>query len=125
MNSYERVTDAIKNGKLKDNIVPVKLKSNKIFDEDAEYKRYNKDKISKLKPVFTKDGSVTGANASKINDGGCALVLMSEAKLKQQNLKPLARIVSYADTEVDPVDFCIAPATAIKIALKRAGLGIE
>ena len=79
----------------------------------------------KLRPAFNKDGTVTAANASKINDGGCAVVLMSEEKLKQHNIKPLARIISYADSEVAPIDFCIAPSKAVEIACKRAGLTVD
>lgn len=79
--------------------------------------KYKKDKIPLLKPVFAKTGTITAGNASKINDGGCALILASEQKVKELNLIPLARIVSYADYEVDPIDFCIAPSKACQIAL--------
>lgn len=82
------------------------------FAEDEEPKRFVKDKIPKLRPAFSKSGTITAANSSKLNDGGCALVLMSEEKVKETGVKPLARIVSYADSEVDPIDFCIAPSKA-------------
>lgn len=75
-----------------------------------------------MKPVFSKSGTVTAANSSKINDGGCSLIVASEEAVKKYNLKPLARIVSYADAEVDPMDFCIAPAKSSVKALERAGL---
>jgi len=78
--------------------------------------------MSKLRGAFSKTGTITAANASKLNDGGCALILMSEEKLKETGAKPLARIVSYADSEVDPIDFCIAPAKSTKLALERAGM---
>lgn len=79
--------------------------------------KYRKDKIPTLKPVFSKTGTITAGNASKINDGGCAFILASEQAVKNFNLTPLARIVSYADAEVEPIDFCIAPSKACSIAL--------
>ena len=80
------------------------------------------DKIPSLRPAFTKDGTVTAANASTINDGAAALVLVSESFLKKHNLKPIARIVSFADAEQEPEWFTTAPIKAAPIALKRAGL---
>lgn len=76
----------------------------------------------KLRPAFSKTGTITAANASKINDGACSIILMSEQKLKETGATPLARIVSYADAEVDPIDFCIAPQKSGKLALDRAGM---
>lgn len=70
-----------------------------------------------MKPVFAKNGSVTAANSSKINDGACAIILASEEAIKKYKLTPLARIVGYADAEVDPMDFCIAPAKSSARAL--------
>lgn len=81
-----------------------------------------KEKIPLLKPAFSKTGIVTAANSSKINDAGCAIVLMSEEKLKEHNLKPLARIVGYADAETEPIDFCIAPAKSIQNLLQNTGM---
>jgi len=75
-----------------------------------------------LRPAFDKNGIVTAANSSKINDGACSLIVMSEEKVKELNLSPLAKIISYADAEVEPIDFCIAPAKSSKIALDRAGM---
>lgn len=85
--------------------------------QDEEPTRYKKDKIPNLRPAFSKTGTITAANASKINDGASSIILMSEQKVKELGLQPLGRIVSYADSEVDPLDFCIAPATSTKIAL--------
>lgn len=84
--------------------------------------KYKKEKIPLLKPVFSKNGTITAGNASKINDGGCALILASEKAVKDFNLKPLARVVNYADAEVEPIDFCVAPAKAAQLALKRANM---
>lgn len=75
-----------------------------------------------LRAVFSKNGTITAGNASKINDGACAIIVCSEDKLKELNLKPLARIVSYADAEVEPIDFCISPSKAAAKALNRAGM---
>lgn len=83
------------------------------------------DKFAGLKPAFAKNGTITAANSSKINDGACAFVLMSEAEAKTRGLKPLARIVAYEDAGVAPVDFGIAPALAVNKMLKRTGLSIK
>ena len=80
------------------------------------------DKFAGLKPAFAKNGTITAANSSKINDGACAFVLMSETEAKNRGLKPLARIVAYEDAGVAPVDFGIAPALAVNKMLKRTGL---
>jgi acetyl-CoA C-acetyltransferase len=83
------------------------------IEEDEEFKKVNFDKIPTLKTVFKKEnGTITAANASKINDGACAVLLVNEAVLKQNNLKPLARIVGFADAATDPIDFPIAPVYA-------------
>lgn len=92
------------------------------MDKDEECTKFFPDKFPALKAVFAKEGTITPANASKINDGAAALVVMSEEQAKKQGLKPLARIVSYADAAVDPIDFGIAPAKATQYALKAAGL---
>lgn len=120
--SYDRTINSIKTGKFSNEITPVVIseKDGSII-EDEEPKKYNKEKMLKLKPVFSKTGTITAANASKINDGAATILLMSEEKAAKLNLKPLARIVSFADYEVDPIDFCIAPAKAVQIALERGG----
>jgi len=120
--SYERAIASIKNGSWRDQIAPVFISERDgTITEDEEPKKFNKEKMLKLKPVFSKTGTITAANASKINDGAATILLMSEEKAAKLGLKPLARIVSFADYEVDPIDFCIAPAKAVQIALERAG----
>ncbi|MBK8493390.1 MAG: acetyl-CoA C-acyltransferase [Saprospirales bacterium] len=127
--SYKRSAEATQSGALKKEIVPVVVPQRKgdplVMEEDEEYKKVNFDKIPGLKPAFTKDGTVTAANASTINDGAAALVLMSGEKVKELGLKPLARIVSYADAAHEPEWFTTAPGKAAPIALKRAGLKLE
>lgn len=127
--SYKRSAEAAQSGALAKEIVPVPVPQRKgdpllIFD-DEEYKKVNFEKIPSLKPVFTKDGTVTAANASTINDGAAALVLASPEKAKELGLKPLARIVSFADAAEAPEWFTIAPAKASKLALERAGLTLD
>ncbi len=78
-----------------------------------------------MRTVFKKDGTITAANASKLNDGACALLLMSSAAVKQHKTTPLARVVAYADAECAPIDFPIAPTLAVPVALKRAGLAVK
>lgn len=120
--SYERSIEATTKGWLKNQIVPVKVSDKITISEDEEQKRYNKAKIPTLRAAFKKDGILTAANSSKANDAGIALVLMSEEKMKQHNLQPLARVIHFADAAVDPVDFTIAPAYSIKRLLEFAGL---
>lgn len=126
--SYKRAAEATKSGALAKEIVPVAVPQRKgdplMVSEDEEYTKVNFDKIPGLKAVFTKDGTVTAANASTINDGASALVLASEEKVKELGLKPLARIVAFADGEQEPEWFTTAPSKAANLALKRAGLKI-
>lgn len=93
-----------------------------LFTEDEEYKNVNFDKIPSLKPVFTKDGTVTAANASTINDGAAAVVLMSENKVKELGIQPIAKIRGFADAAQDPMWFTTAPSLAIPKAMKHAGI---
>jgi acetyl-CoA C-acetyltransferase len=126
INSYKRSASAWSAGKFKDEIVPVEIvdkKGNKTsFAEDEEYKNVNFDKIPGLKPAFTKDGTVTAANASTLNDGASALVLVSKEKAKELGLKPLARIRGFADAAQDPMWFTTTPSIAIPKAMKNAGV---
>jgi len=92
------------------------------FSKDEECQKFFPDKFAGLKPAFAKNGTITAANASKINDGAASLVLMSEQAAKDRGLKPLARILAYDDAAVAPIDFAIAPAKACDKLLKRAGL---
>ena len=101
------------------------VKGKKIHvEEDEEYKKVNYDKIPTLKPVFDQNGTITAANASGFNDGAAILVLMSKKGSEDFTTKPIARIISYADYETEPVHFGTAPAGAIKIALARAGMNL-
>lgn len=126
INSYKRSAEAWKAGKFKDEVVPVELTGKKgevtLFAEDEEYKNVNFDKIPMLKPVFTKDGTVTAANASTINDGAAAVVLMSKEKAKELGVKPIARILGFADAAQDPMWFTTTPSIAIPKAMKAAGV---
>ncbi|WP_088323127.1 acetyl-CoA C-acyltransferase [Polaribacter tangerinus] len=127
--SYKRTTKAWEEGKYNDEIVPVEIPQRSgepiIFSEDEEFKNVKMEKIPTLRPAFTKEGTVTAANASTINDGAAALVLMSADKAKELNLKPLAKIRSYADAAHEPEWFTTAPAKALPKALAKAKLDIK
>ena len=124
--SYKRSQGAQSDGKFKDEIIPVEIKDKKgeitLVDEDEEVKAVKFEKIPSLKPVFKKDGTVTAANASTLNDGAAALVLMSRSKAEELGLKPLAKILSYADAQQAPEWFTTSPSKAIPRALERAGI---
>lgn len=124
--SYKRAEEAWKNGCYKEEVIPVHLKGNKgesfIIEEDEEFKKVNFDKIPTLRPVFQKDGTVTAANASTMNDGAAALVLMGKKKATSLGLKPIAKILGFADAAQDPIWFTTAPALAIPKAIQLAGL---
>ncbi|SFN82990.1 acetyl-CoA C-acetyltransferase [Algoriphagus ornithinivorans] len=124
--SYQRSADAWAKGYFKDEVIPVELKGRKgetiLIDEDEEYKNVMFDKIPSLRPVFDKAGTVTAANASTMNDGASALVLVSKEKAEELGLKPLAKIRGFADAATDPLWFTTAPALAIPKAIKHAGL---
>lgn len=127
--SYERSAAAWKAGNYADEVVPVEIPQRRgepiIFTEDEEYKNVKMEKIPNLRPAFTKDGTVTAANASTINDGGAALVLMSKEKADELGLAPLAKITSYADAAHEPKWFTTAPAKALPKALAKANLSID
>ncbi len=127
--SYNRSAKAWEAGKFKDEIVPVEIPQRHgepiIFSEDEEYKNVKIEKIPALRPAFTKEGTVTAANASTINDGGAALILMSAEKAKELGIKPLAKIKSYADAAHEPKWFTTAPSKALPKALAKANLSID
>ncbi len=127
--SYKRAAEAWENGKFKDEVVSVTVPQRRgepiIVSEDEEYKNVKLEKIPALRPAFTKDGTVTAANASTINDGAGAVVLMSAAKAKELNIKPLATIKSYADASQEPKWFTTAPAKALPKALAKAEISID
>lgn len=128
--SYERAAKAWKSGKFNDEVIAIDIEGKKgekpitIF-EDEEYKNINLDKVSTLRSAFKKDGTVTAANASKLNDGAAAMVLVSGKFAKEHNLKPLFKIKGFGDAAKDPVEFTTAPADAIPRALKHAGLTLK
>lgn len=127
--SYNRSAKAWKEGKFNDEIVPVEVPQRKgdpiIIAEDEEFKNVKMEKIPFLRPVFNKDGTVTAANASTLNDGAAALVLMTSEKAKELNLEPLATIKGYADAALEPEWFTIAPAKAIPKALTKADTSLD
>ena len=124
--SYNRSASAWENGKFKDEVVPVAVPQRRgddlIVSEDEEYKNVKMEKIPALRPVFDKEGTVTAANASTLNDGAAALVLMSAEKADELGLKPLAKIRSYADAAHQPEWFTTAPAKALPIVLQKANI---
>ena len=124
--SYERSAQAWKDGKFHKEVVPVAVPQRRgeaiIVDHDEEYSNVRMEKIPSLRAAFTKDGTVTAANASTINDGAAALVLMSENKAKELGLNPIAEIIGYADAAQEPKWFTTAPAKALPLALSKAGI---
>eukprot|EP00003_Mantamonas_plastica_P021703 TRINITY_DN3554_c0_g2_i1.p2 TRINITY_DN3554_c0_g2~~TRINITY_DN3554_c0_g2_i1.p2 ORF type:complete len:302 (+),score=125.98 TRINITY_DN3554_c0_g2_i1:559-1464(+) len=126
ISSYKRAAAAVEAGKFKKEIVPVSVAQRrgepKVFDTDMEYTNVKFDKIPGLRPAFKKDGTVTAANASSLNDGAAALVLMTADKAASMGLEPLAKIRGFADYAHQPVDFTTAPAYGIPKALKNAGV---
>jgi acetyl-CoA C-acetyltransferase len=127
--SYKRAQQSQADGKFKAEITPIELKDKKgeitLFTDDEEPKAVKFDKIHTLKPVFKKEGTVTAANASTLNDGAAALVLMSKEKAEAMGIKPLARIVSFADAQQAPEYFTTAPSKAIPLALHKAGISSD
>lgn len=123
--SYKRAIEANNSGRFRDEIYPVKVSSRTgetIVNKDEEPEKVKFDKIRNLKPVFDKNGIVTAANSSSINDGGAALLIMSEEKAKQLGLKPLVEIVAQSSAAKAPIEFTTAPADAINKVLKKTGL---
>jgi len=124
--SYNRSSQSWKDGKFANEIVPIEVPQRRgdalIISEDEEYKNVRMKKIPALRPVFDKEGTITAANASTLNDGASALVLMSAEKAAELNITPLAKIRSYADAAQEPEWFTTAPAKALPIALGKAGL---
>ncbi len=127
--SYERSAKAWEAGKFDSEIVPVSVPQRRgepiIIDKDEEYTNVKLDKIPSLAPAFTKEGTVTAANASTINDGAAALILMSEEKANELGLKPLAYIKSYADAAQEPKWFTTTPSVALPKALDKVGLSVK
>jgi len=125
--SYERAASATTQGSFADEIIPISIPQRKgdpiTISEDEEYKKVRFDKIPSLRPAFNKDGTVTAANASTLNDGASALLLASSEAVNKYSLHPIAKIRSYADAAHEPMMFTTAPTKAAPKALQRAGLG--
>ena len=123
--SYNRSAKSWNEGRFEDEVIPVEVPQRKgdslIISEDEEYKNVKLEKIPTLRPVFDKEGTITAANASTLNDGASALILMSSDKAKELNITPIARIKSYADAAQEPKWFTTAPAKALPIAITKAG----
>jgi len=126
--SQERAAAAIASGRFKDEIVPVVIPGKKgdvVFDTDEHPRQTTPEKMAGLKPAFKKDGSVTAANASGINDSAAAVIVMAKEKADELGIKPMARVVSYASGGVDPKIMGIGPVPASKKALEKAGLTVD
>ena len=127
--SYQRAAKAWTAGNFNEEIVPVAVPQRRgediIVSEDEEYKNVKLEKIPQLRAVFNKEGTVTAANASTLNDGASALVLMSKEKAEELHIKPIAKVVSYADAAQEPKWFTTAPAKAVPKALAKANLNTE
>ncbi len=124
--SYKRAEKAWSEGKFNDEVVPVEVPQRRgdaiVVSEDEEYKKVKLEKIPALRPVFQKEGTVTAANASTLNDGASALIVCSKEKMEELGLKPIAKIIGYADAAQEPEWFTTAPSKALPIALKKANL---
>ena len=124
--SYQRAAAATEAGHFKDEIIPVAIPQRKgdpvLMSEDEEFRKVNFEKIPNLRPVFSKEGTVTAANASTINDGAAALVLMSKEKMESLGVTPIAKIRGFADAAQDPLWFTTAPSLAIPRAMAHAGI---
>ena len=128
ISSYKRVQESYANGYFKDEIVPVTVKTRKgeeLVSEDEDYKKFDEGKVASLKPAFEKDGTITAFNAPGINDGASAMVLMSGEKVKELGVKPLAKILGFADASQEPEWFTTTPSKAIPKALNKANVKIE
>ena len=129
VNSYKKAQQAMENGWFKDEIVPVEIPQKKgaaiVVDKDEEPLKVNFDKLAQLNPAFSKEGTVTAANASTMNDGAAALVLMSAEKAKELGIQPIAIIKGFADAEQDPKWFTTSPALALPKALAKANVQLN
>lgn len=127
--SYHKARAAQESGFYNWEIVDVVETDNKgkekRVSKDEECQKFIPEKFASLKPAFAKNGTITAANASKLNDGACSLIIMAEDVAKERGLKPLARIIGYEDAEVAPIDFGIAPSKAIQRLLQRKGMTVK
>lgn len=126
INSYKRAAASTEAGHFKDEIIPVEIPQRKgdpiVMSEDEEYRNVKFEKIPSLRPVFNKDGSVTAANASTINDGASAIILISKSKMEELGLKPVAKVRGFGDAAQEPIWFTTSPSLAIPKAMKHAGV---
>ncbi len=125
--SYQRAIKAWEEGKFLEEVVPVTIKTRKgedVVSEDEELRGINLDKIPQLRTSFKEEGTITAANASALSDGAAALVLVSEEKLRKQNLVPLAEVIAFADAEQEPEWFTTTPSLVVKKVLKKTGMGL-
>jgi acetyl-CoA C-acetyltransferase len=129
INSYKKTAASVETGKFKDEIIPVPIPQRKgdpiLMYDDEEYTNVMFDKIPSLRPAFGNDGTVTAANASTINDGAACIILISEEKMLELGLTPIAEVLSFADAAHEPEFFTTAPAKALPIALERAGCSLS
>ncbi|MEZ4979851.1 MAG: acetyl-CoA C-acyltransferase [Chitinophagales bacterium] len=127
--SYKRAAEATANGWFKEEIAPVSIPQRKgdpiVVDTDEDFSKVSYDKIPSLNPAFSKNGTVTAANASNLNDGAAAIVLMSKEKMEELGVQPLAKILSYADAAQEPKEFTTSPSLAIPKALAKVGLNVS
>jgi len=126
--SYKKAQEASENNKFKDEIIPIRIEGKKgvaVIDKDEDIDKLIPEKVSQLKPAFEKDGFLTAANSSNLNDGASAIILASEEAIRKHHLQPLAKIISYADAAQAPEWFTTSPAIAINKALEQAGLKIS
>jgi len=127
--SYQRTAGATENGDMSNEIIGVEVPQRKgdpiLIDQDEEYKKVKFEKIPQLRPAFNRDGTVTAANASTLNDGASALVLCSQEKINELGLQPIARVLSYADAAHEPQWFTTAPTLAAPLAAKKAGISLS
>lgn len=130
INSYKKAISAVENGKFDAEIAPITIKGVRgkpdvVISKDQEPGNFNEGRFKTARTVFKKDGTVTAPNASKLNDGGAAVVLVSESKLKELGLKPLAKISGWGEAATKPIDFTIAPSLAVPKALKHAKISAD
>ena len=125
LESYRRATEAWSRGRMGHEVIPVSVSPGVSLDRDEDVFKLKAEKVAGLKPSFERDGTITAANASKLNDGAAASVLTSDNYAKRNGLRPMARIVSFADYAASPIDFSTAPRGAVEIALKRAKLTVK
>ena len=125
LESYRRATEAWSSGRMGHEVIPVSVSPGVSLDRDEDVFKLKAEKVAGLKPSFERDGTITAANASKLNDGAAASVLTSDNYAKRNGLRPMARIVSFADYAASPIDFSTAPRGAVEIALKRAKLTVK